>query len=70
MGNDTNGGGVAIESIPLLDFLRDYEAVCRKHGMIVSAYGWEITAYAVRMASGVAISEHIKDLSSEAVLPE
>ena len=47
------------------DFLREYEIVCRKYGMIASAYGWEITAYTVKTASSESITEHIEDLKDE-----
>jgi hypothetical protein len=62
----------AVKALPrlALDFLSDYEVVCRKHGMVASAYGWDVMANAVRIASPESVTEHIEDLKNEAVLPE
>ena len=48
-----------------MEFLKDYEAVCRKHGMKASATGWEIEAECVMYAGPDEITEHISDLIEE-----
>lgn len=65
MPKNQTAAGVKLDSTPLFAFLSEYESVCRKYGMIASAYGSEIYAYAVFCASPDEVAEHISDLKDE-----
>lgn len=43
-------------------FLRDYEAICRKHGMVIRAYGWEVDCLGVVPAEPDVITGEMNEL--------